>query len=103
MEEEGEAYDRRQSKSSGQNHSSFRHSGPCTSEVVPRRDMYSFVESLLHDAMEDDRVMDLAERTVIDAIDTCNVDHNKAFIKCTLLSALINLLMSILEDESRIK
>lgn len=47
--------------------------------------------------------MDIAERTVIDALETCEVDHNKAFVKEALHGALNSLVMSILEDEFGIR
>lgn len=50
-----------------------------------------------------DRVINLAERTVIDALKTCNVDYNKASIKGALCSVVNSLLFSILEDESKIR
>lgn len=40
---------------------------------------------------------------MIDALETCNVDQNKAFIKDVLRSALNSILLLILEDESGIR
>lgn len=70
---------------------------------VPRRDVCKIVEYFQHDLIEklDCQVMDLAKRTIVDALETCNVDHNKTLIKGALRSALDNLLPFILEDESK--
>lgn len=51
----------------------------------------------------DDRVIDLAQRMVIYALETCDVDHNKAFIEGALRSALNSLLLSILENKCGIR
>lgn len=40
----------------------------------------------------DSQVMDLAERKMIDALEICDVDHVKPFIKYVLHSALNSLL-----------
>lgn len=47
--------------------------------------------------------MDIPERTVTDAPETCGVNHIIAFTKEVLGSALCSLLMSIVEDESGIR
>lgn len=47
--------------------------------------------------------MDLAGRTVIYTLESCNVDHNKAFMKGALCSVVLNLPMLILEQESEIR
>lgn len=51
----------------------------------------------------DDQVMNISQRTVIDALETCKVDHNKAFIKGALRNAPNSLLISILKNESGIR
>lgn len=73
--------------------------------MISRREMYSIVEALFQNSIEilEDQVMDIAERTVIEALEPCDVNHNKAFVKRALLSALSSLLTSILKDEYGIK
>lgn len=63
------------------------------------------VDVLLQDALDEyeNRVMVLAERTAIKALNTCDVDYNKALIKGALRSSLNALLLSILENESEIR
>lgn len=51
----------------------------------------------------DDRVVALAQRRVIDALETLDVEHNMAFIKEALRRAPNSLLLLILEDESGIR
>lgn len=60
---------------------------------------------MLEEALDkiDDRMIDVAEQTVINALETCDVDHNKAFVKGALRSALKSLLLSIMEDSSGIR
>lgn len=47
--------------------------------------------------------MDLAVRTMIDALKTCDVDHSEDFIDAALCSALNSLLLSAFENESGIR
>lgn len=67
--------------------------------------MYSIVDALLQESIEklDGRVMDIVERMLIDVFETWDIYHNKAFVEGALCSALNSLLMSILEEEYRIK
>lgn len=51
----------------------------------------------------DDRVIDVTEKTVTNALKTCDANHNKAFLKGALYSALKTLLLSIMENSSEIK
>lgn len=69
---------------------------------VSRAHVHSTVKKLMQEAIDkvDDLMINIAERTVIDAMETCNVDRNKAFIKDTLRSASKRLLGSILNDTS---
>lgn len=46
------------------------------------------------------RLVDGDKQTVIEALETCDANHNKAFIKGTLRSALNELLMFILDNIS---
>lgn len=46
--------------------------------------------------------MDLAERTMIEGLEKCNVGHNKVFIKDAIRSALNILLLSILKNEAEV-
>lgn len=56
--------------------------------------MYHFVEILSQKAFDkiDEKAMDLAEKTVINALVTCNVNRNNALVKGALWNALISLL-----------
>lgn len=67
--------------------------------------MYNIFEALLREATEqlNGWVVDLAERTVINALETCKVDHNKTFIECALRSTFYSLLLIIFEYESGIR
>lgn len=47
-------------------------------------------------------MIDLVERTVLYAFETCNVDHSMAFVNGVLCRALKSLLVSILKDKSGI-
>lgn len=47
-------------------------------------------------------MINVVEKTRINALKTCGVDHNKAFIKGAVRSALNCSLLSIVEDESKI-
>lgn len=44
--------------------------------MIPSQEMYNTLEVVLQEAVKKlvDRVIDLAERTVIDALETCSVD-----------------------------
>lgn len=50
-----------------------------------------------------DCVKNIAEHTVIDALETCDVEHSKAFIKAVLKRAFNGLLASVQDDSSGIK
>lgn len=54
------------------------------------------VERLMQEAIEklNDHVIDISEQTVVDALKTCGVDRNKAFIKGALRKASNELLAS---------
>lgn len=51
----------------------------------------------------DDWVVDIAKKTVADALKTCGVDRNKSLIKSALICALNELLVSVLDDTSGIR
>lgn len=63
-------------------------------------DVYNFVGKLMQEAISKlkDRVINIGEQTVVDALETCDVDHNKTFIKAALRNALNRQLVSILDD-----
>lgn len=46
---------------------------------------------------------EIVDQTVVDALQTCDVDHYQAFIKAALQSALSRLLVSMLDDSSVIR
>lgn len=96
----GRVYDRRLSRSSYKGASRS-----CSVGAVPRRSAYQIVKLLLQDALDklDNKVIDLAGRTVVSALETNDVNHNEVFVKDALCSALNSLLLSILEDDSRIR
>lgn len=48
----------------------------------------------------DDRVIGVATQTVVDVLNTCNLDQNQAFIKVALRIALNRMLVLILDDSS---
>lgn len=50
-----------------------------------------------------DRLVDIAEQTVVDAFETYDVDHNKDSIKGALKSVLNELLVFILDNSSQIR
>lgn len=50
-----------------------------------------------------DRLIDIVKQTVVDALETSDVEHHKNFIKAALRSALNRLLVSTLDDSSCIK
>lgn len=103
LESAGKKYGRCSLSSNSRSKSSSRVSRG--DDEVSRQHVYKIAEALLQDAMEklDDRIIDLAQKTVIDALETCDVDHNETFIKEALCSALNSLLPSILEDDSGIR
>lgn len=74
-------------------------------DPVSRTDVYQIVKNLMQKTINklDNRVADIAEQTVLDALETCDVDKNEAFIKSALKSALNGLLVSILDDATDIR
>lgn len=60
-------------------------------------DVNNIVEMLTEEATDKvgDRVINIAKKTLDDALKTCDVDHNKSFIKAVLGSDLNGLLVSI--------
>lgn len=48
-------------------------------------------------------MIDVAERTVVDTLETYDVDRNKAFFKAALKSVLNELVVFILDDSSEIR
>lgn len=99
LEKEGIKCNSRHSRSSLQKRSKTRGDA-----VSPRREKYNIVEVLFQEGLNklNDRAIDLGEKTIIDAHETCNLEHNKAFVKKALCSELNSLLMSIPEEESEI-
>lgn len=51
----------------------------------------------------DECVINIAEQTVVDVLETCYVNHNKGFIKGAMKSALNDLLVCILSDSSNLR
>lgn len=86
-------YDRRQSRSS-----LWQQSGVCDSTVIQCREARNTVEVLRHGPIDklDDRGKGFAERTVMDALETCQVGHNKVFIKDALRSDLNTFMLFVL-------
>lgn len=50
-----------------------------------------------------DRVINIAEQTAVDALENCDVDHDRVFIKDTLRSALNGLLVSTIAESSGVE
>lgn len=73
--------------------------------LVSRTDVYNIVKILMQEGSSklDDWVIDNVKQKVIDALETCDIDHNKAFIKAAMRSALKELLVSILDAWSSFK
>lgn len=73
--------------------------------LVSREDIHSIVEKRMQEAIDklNDRAADIAEQTVVAALEIFDVDCNKAFTKTALRSALNELLASILDDSSKIR
>lgn len=72
---------------------------------VSRSVVQVIVEKMSKKALYDvnDRIIDVAEQTVLDASETCDVDQNKTAVQGALHSVLISLLLSIKEKFSRIR
>lgn len=75
---------------------------PVGKRLISQADVPKIVEKVMKVAMGklDDCVINIAEQTVVDAFETCVVDHYKAFNECKLKCALIALLVSILDGSS---
>lgn len=69
-------------------------------EFMLRSDIQNIVNKMLCDDLDkmDDHIIDVSEQTVINALEMCDVDYNKAFVKGAILSALNILLLSIMEN-----
>lgn len=93
-------YDRRHTKSCSQLRSQTRHDA-----MVQRREVYRTVDTFLQESIEklDNWVIEIAERTVIDAMETCDVYHSKVIVNGALLSFLNSLRMSVLKNGFGIK
>lgn len=83
IQKEGIAYGSLYLRSSLQQRSGTRNDA-----VIPCRAEYKIVEVLFQKAFDksDDRVMDFAKRTVVDVLETCNVDHDQLLLKGALCS-----------------
>lgn len=70
--------------------------------LFSRAGVHKIVEILLREATDklDVLVINVAEQTVFDALETCDVDENKTFTKSALKSALIRLQLFSLDDLS---
>lgn len=90
LEKERIEYDSRHSRSSLQQRSRTR-----GDVVIPHREVYKNVEVILQETINilDDQVVHFAERKVVDALETCIMDHNKAFMKRALRSTFKSILM----------
>lgn len=73
------------------------------SAALPRREIYNIIIDVLLQYVLDklfDLDIDLAEKVVVDRLETCDFRHNKRFVESALWCALKNLFMSILENKS---
>lgn len=63
------------------------------------------LEKLLQEAIEelDDRVINITERTVVNALEACDMDQNYAFLRGTLRSVLNRLLIFFLDNWSGVR
>lgn len=77
----------------------FRKPRRTCDEKVSRPDIQAIVEKMPWKALDrmDDHIVDVAEQMVIDALETGDIDHNKAFVKGVLCSGLNTLLLSIMK------
>lgn len=68
--------------------------------LAQRTDGHKIVKTLLQKAFDklDDRVINIAEQTVVNALEICDEDYNKEFFKVALKNALIELFVSIKDD-----
>lgn len=75
------------------------------SGVIPPRQVYNIVKVPLQEALSkmDELMISIGEKRVINALETCDANHKKAFFNGALFSALNILLWSILKDDFRIR
>lgn len=68
--------------------------------LVFRNGVYKIVKIFTREAIDklDDSVIDSAELRVVDALEICDVNHNKVFIKLAMKGTLNDLLVSILDE-----
>lgn len=73
-------------------------------EKLSRSEFYKIIKTLMQKAFSkmDRWTVDVAEQTGVGAIETCDPDHDKAFIKGALKSAPNELCISIMNDFPRI-
>lgn len=80
----------------------------CTSDsdgnIIPRWDIFKIVESLTPNAFRKSgcQATDFAKKMITYALKSCDVGHNKAFIRAAFRSALKRFLLSILKIESKV-
>lgn len=97
MEEAGAEWDWEHPKSRlslwGKPHSMKTH-------LVFRAGVHIVVEKLMQEAIDklDDRVINIAEQSVVDALEACDINYNKTFIENALRSVLNELALSFLND-----